>query len=264
MKALHVAVALAPLLVSCVGTTGGEIITFQAAAAGPSDAKAGQPFAFVTDLGWNVVLSTATLHVGAVYLNRSAPVSGVGVTSCILPGTYVAEVTDGRDVDLLSAVAQPFPGPGVGATQPPAIVGQVWLTNVEIDKQDDTKPILQLEGTAAKDGDSRPFKGSISIGKNRAVANADATQAGAYPICKERIVSPIATSITLKTSGELLLRIDPRKFFVNVDFASLPPAADGFAFTDVASPMDQASRNLYAQLHAATNSNSPYSFEWVP
>jgi len=195
---------------------------------------------------------------------EACPSRSVGVTSCILPGTYVAEVTTGRDVDLLSPVPQPFPEPGAGATVPPAVVGQVWLTNVEIDKPDDTMPILLLEGVAEKDGDAKPFKASITIGKNRTVASTDATQAGAAPICKQRIVSPIPTSITLEPSGSLFLRIDPRKFFVNVDFSTLPPARDGFAFADVAMPDDQASRNLYSNLHAAKGSNSPYSFEWVP
>jgi len=264
MKSLTFAAALAPMLLSCVGTTGGETISFEASVSGPSDAQAGKPLEFVSDLGWNVSLSKAKLHVGAVYLNRSVPVSGVGVTSCILPGTYVAEITEGRDVDLLSPEPQPFPEMGVGATTPPAIVGQVWLTNVEIDKAEDPLPILQLVGAADKDGDSRPFRAAITIGSNRTIANTDATQAGAYPICKERIVSPIPARVTLKAAGSLSLRIDPRKFFLNVDFSSLPPSGDGFAFTDVAMPKDQASRNLYANLHGTTGSNSPYSFEWVP
>jgi hypothetical protein len=260
MKAAALAMTLAPLFASCVGTTGGEVIEFRAAAAGPADAQAGRPLQFVSDHGWNVVLSSATLHVGAIYLSRSKPVSGVGVTSCILPDTtYIAEVTTGRDVDLLSPEPQPFPAPGACATSPPAIVGQVWLTNVQIDKPDDTKPILQLTGTAEKEGDSRPFQATITIGKNRTQTNTDATQAGAYPICKERIVSPISTYITLKPSGSLLLRIDPRTFFVNVDFATLPPSGDGFAFSNEAQPNDQASINLYSQLKKGT----PYSFEWV-
>jgi hypothetical protein len=247
-----------------VGTTGGEVITFRATAAGPADAETGKPLHFVSDLGWSVTLSSATLHVGAVYLNRSTPVSGVGLTSCILPGTYVGEVTSARDVDLLSPEAQPFPDPGIGMTLPPAIVGQVWLTNVRIDRQEDMDPILRLEGAAEKGGDSRPFKATIRIGTNRTVANTDATQAGASPICKQRIVSPIPTRISLQPSGSLLLRIDPRRFFLNVDFSTLPAAGEGFAFADVASPLDQASRNLYLNLHAATGSSSPYSFEWSP
>jgi hypothetical protein len=121
-------------------------------------------------------------------------------------------------------------------------------------------PILQLKGTAEKDGDVRPFEASITIGSNRTVANTDGTQAGAFPICKERIVPSIRTRVILDPPGSLLLRIDPRKFFVNVDFSSLPASHDGFAFANVAMPADQASRNLYQRLHKPT----PYGFEWVP
>jgi hypothetical protein len=261
MKASAIFFIAAPWVVSCVGTTGGETVSFRAAAAGPADAVGGEPLEFVSDRGWNVTLSSATLHVGAVYLNRSIPVSGAGITSCILPGTYVAEVTTGRDVDLLSPDPQPFPELGEGATMPPAIVGQVWLTHVGVDKPDDPAPILEVEGTAEKDGTSKPFAAAITIGTNRV---SDATQAGAASICKQRIVSPIPTAITLGSTGTLLLRIDPRKFFLNVDFSTLPASGDAFAFSDVESPLDQASRNLYANLHAATASSSPYSFAWTP
>src|SRR5258708_7100720 len=99
MKALARAIAVGSLLFSCVGTTGGEVIAFNAAAAGPVDAESGQPLTFTNDLAWNVRLTRATLHVGAVYLNRSMPVSGAQNTSCVLPSTYVGEVIAGLDVD---------------------------------------------------------------------------------------------------------------------------------------------------------------------
>src|ERR1019366_392978 len=92
---------------ACVGTTGGQLVTFPAAAAGPADAIAGEPLRFTTDRGWTVVLSTATLHVGALYLDQSMPVSGSQGTNCVLPGTYVGQVTAGLDVNLLSPAPQP-------------------------------------------------------------------------------------------------------------------------------------------------------------
>jgi len=251
--------------ISCVGTTGGEVITFQAAASGPEDAQAGQPLAFVSDLGtelgWNVTLTTAKLHVGAVYLNRSMPVSGVQNTSCILPDTYLGQVTSGLDVDLLSPEPQPFPTLGEGATMPPAIVAQVWLTGGRIDRQDDVTPILQIEGTAEKDGDRKPFTGTITIGTNRIQTSTDATQIGADPICKKRIVTPIPVSIQLQKTGSLLLRINPRFLFINVDFSALPAFGDGFGFTDDVTRTDQPSKNLYNNLRAA---GALYTFEWVP
>ncbi len=84
--------------VSCVGTTGGDQVTFSAVASGPADVSGGQ-LEFVNDRGWHVVLTHAVLHVGAIYLNQSIPVSGAQVTSCILNGTYVAEVTTRRGHD---------------------------------------------------------------------------------------------------------------------------------------------------------------------
>src|SRR5579859_3049450 len=87
--------------VACVGTTGGAIVDFPVAASGPPDAVAGQPLVFQGDFGWTVTLTKAVLHVGALYLDQAAPISGAQDTNCILPGTYVAEVTAGMDVDLL-------------------------------------------------------------------------------------------------------------------------------------------------------------------
>jgi len=253
--------ALATLLASCVGTTGGDVIAFEASAAGSADARAGVPLEFVTDRGWKVSLTTAKAHVGAVYLNRSLPVSGVQNTSCILPDTYVGQVTDGLDVDLLSPDPQPFPVLGEGMTAPPAIVAQVWLTGARVDHVDDATPILQVEGTAEKDGTIKPFTGTITIGANRVQGGADTAQAGAAPICKQRIVSPIPVSLALQKTGSLLLRMDPRFLFVNVDFSVLPARGDTFAFTDDVMQKDQPSVNLYNNLRAASRF---YSFEWVP
>jgi hypothetical protein len=249
------------LLSSCVGTTGGELVTFDAMAVGAAETQPGQPLQFESDRGWNVLLTEAKLRIGAIYLNHSMPVSGVQNTSCILPGTYVGQVTSGLDVDLLSPELQPFPARGEGATQPSAAVAQVWLTGARIDRAEDTTPILRIAGTAQKDGVAKPFTGTITIGSNRVLTSSDATQAGAAPICKQRIVTPIPVAVSLQESGHLLLRIDPRRLFTNVDFALLPPLGNGFAFSDDVNRKDQPSVNLYNNLRSA---GSLYSFEWVP
>ena len=249
---------LLPLVaaVACVGKTGGELVTFPAAAAGPEDATA--TLAFTTDLGWNVTLTKATLHVGAVYLDQSMPVSGSQGTSCILPGTYVAEVVSGIDVDLLSPTPQPFPTSGQGTTIPPALVGQVWLTHGDVSVPDQT-PVLVIAGTAEKGGTTMPFAGQVTIGASR---QASGNAAGADPICKEHIVSPIPTSVEVGRSGGLLLRVDPRLLFVNVDFSQLTQFSDGFGFTDdpTSAQYTQPSRNLYQNLHS---SGALYTFSWT-
>ncbi len=252
MRLRLLAVALALLSGACVGSTGGDLVTFAAVASGPADAVPGQPLEFVNDRGWHVSLTSASLHVGAVYLNQSLPVSGAQNTSCILPGTYVAEVTAGTEVDLASPAEQAFPKAGTGVTIP-ALAGQLWLTGGDIDTVDDDTPIVRVAGVADKNGASLAFTGAITIGQNRATNGATS---GGNPICKQRIVSPIPTALEPRASGKLLVRVDPRLLFVNVDFTV--PASGQYVFPDDSS--DQPSRNLYQNLHSA----APYEFEWVP
>jgi hypothetical protein len=264
MRVLQVLAVVTASGTACVGTTGGQLVDFQAAAAGPADANAGQPFAFTTDRGWHVVLTTATLHVGALYLDQSAPVSGSQGTNCILPATYVAQVipplsSTGIDVDLLSSTPQPFPASGQGTTLPPALLGQVWLTGGDINATEDTTPILVLAGTADQDGTTIPFEGKITIGSNREAGGS--ALAGADPICKQRIVS-IPTAVSVRSTGALLLRIDPRLLFVNVDLSQLTKFSSTYGFSDDPTSPDytQPSLNLYQDLHSA---GALYTFSWV-
>jgi hypothetical protein len=266
-RSLAVFTLFAAALLACVGTTGGDVVDFPVAAAGAADATAGKPYELVTDRGWHVVLTKATLHVGALYLGQSLPVSGAQNTSCVLPGTYVAQVTTGLDVDLLSPLPQRFPTLGHGTTLQ-ALVGQVWLTGGPIDTAIDATPILIVEGTADRAGDVRPFTGQITISTNR--QQQGTTNAGANTICKQRIVTPIPTpDLTIQHDGGLLLRIDPRFLFVNVDFSALAEFSSGFGFSDVPSQADptsplyysQPSANLFQNLHSA---GSLYRFAWDP
>jgi hypothetical protein len=80
------------------------------------------------------------------------------------------------------------------------------------------------------------------------------------PICKQRVVSPIPTSVQVERQGGLLLRVDPRLLFVNLDFSALAPASDGngYAFRDDSS--DQPSENLFQNLIAA---GPMYTFSWA-
>lgn len=255
--------ALACAAQGCVGTTGGDSVTFDAAASGPPDAVSGQPLVFAGARGWQVTLDTARLHVGAVYLADSLPVSGAQATSCTLPGNYVAQVTQGLDVDLLSSEPQRFPVRGQGLTLE-ALAGQVWLTGGDVNQVSDPPVptvVLALSGSAqlaGTPGENRPFTAQLTIASNR--LSAGTGPAGADPICKERIVSPIPTSIEITSQGALWLHVDPRNLFTNVDFGALSPndAGDGFSFKDDSS--DQPSANLYNNLRQG---GSLYSFSWV-
>jgi hypothetical protein len=241
------------LCTSCVGQSGGDTVVFPVAASGPANAVVGQSLSFSSG-AFEIVLTRASLHVGAVYLDQSQPVSGGQATGCYLTGTYVAEETSTLDVDLLNPAAQRFPTAALGITDPPALVGQVWLTGGDVNAASDPAPILVIAGTATQNGTAFPFTGTITIGANRAAASG----AGS-PICKARIVTPIPAPLTIRNTGGLLLRVDPRRFFDFVDFSTLPldPQSGASVFPD--EPGLIAAQNLYANLH----STAPYTFSWT-
>lgn len=250
--------ALALLVGACIGTTGSDLLTFRAYAAGPRDASG--PLTFTNGRGWTVTLTRAKVHVGAVYLNRSVPVSGGQERECFLPGVYVAQVLRGMDVDVLSSRPTPFPEEGSG-TEDVAVTGEVWLTGGRVDALEDRTVIVDVAGTASQGGIAFPFEAALTIGKNRVNASTDPARPGANPLCAERIVTPIPTSVLPRAGGALVLRIDPRGWFANVDFADVPrasPSADLRVFPDES--IGQGATNLYRGVRATT---SVYSFEWV-
>jgi hypothetical protein len=260
MRGLPFALLLAPFLGgACLGTTGFHRVAFHAAASGPPGVVGGGPLSFTSDRGFAVTLSRATLHVGAAYLNESIPTSGSGDTTCFLPGQYVGEVRAGVDVDLLSPALQPFGQAGEGTTQH-AGVAELWLSGGDIDAPDDPAVILAVRGTVVLRGASVPFEANLTIGQNRAPVAAGNVLPGANPICKQRIVTPLLTDVTLAEGGTLVLVVDPRAFFVNVDFAALTPtAADPGTLGFLDTSDDQPSINLYQNLRAA---GGAYRFEW--
>jgi len=255
MRSTWIAVLGALLCGACVGQTGGSTVTFPVAAAGAVDAVAGQPLSFSAD-GFDVVLTRAKLHIGAVYLDESQSVSGGQATGCYLTGTYVAQETSSLDVDLLNPAAQRFGAPALGITDPPSLVGQVWLTGGDVNAASDSTPILVVAGTATKSGMAFPFAGTITIGSNRLPSSGTS---GGNPICKARIVTPIPARVTLRNTGGLLLRVDPRPLFELVDFSTLPadPLSGGFVIPD--KPGLVAAQNFYNALH----STAPYTFSWT-
>jgi hypothetical protein len=241
----------------CLGSTGGELLTFDAFAGGPTDAVAGAPYDFVSGRGYRVSLTTAKLHVGAVYLNRAKPTSVSSDTSCTLQGIYVAEVPGGVDIDLLSPELTKFSVPGF-ATSDTAQTGEVWLMGGDPYAEADAVTILDVAGAATKAGATYPFEGTVTIGDNRKLAPSNSALPGSKPICKQRIVSPIKVRIEPSAGGRLVLRVEPRGMFANVDFASLDGSSGVYRFRDDA--MDQGSQALYDGLHAASG---VYELEWI-
>jgi hypothetical protein len=268
----------APFLVACTGTTGYQLVTFYAAGEGVADAQPGQPYNFMSDR-FQVSLTKAVLHIGAMYLDESLPTSGAAESACTLPGTYVGEVRAGRDIDMLDPSPQEFPvlagaiAPGLGSTIP-AAVGQVWLSGPDVNSTaEQTAPgtilpaVLVVEGTATDTTNAMafPFAGSISI-KPRSAAPPNTALPGTNPICEQRIVSQIRVDITLSQAGRLILHLDPKPLFAKADFSefSEPFSKDPllYAFQDQGqSNSDQPSRKLYENLRA---SGPVYRFEWQP
>jgi hypothetical protein len=255
MKALALCLALAP---ACVESTGGQIVSFDVAAAGPADATGTR--AIDTGLGWHVELTKAKLHIGAVYLNLTVPTAGAQFTNCILPGIYTAEELEGLDVDALSPDPQPFPAPGSG-TDDEVKTGELWLTGGDVNAASDPTIIADIAGTATKASVTMPFTASVTIGGNRFIPSSDPSMPSLHPICKQRIVTPIPIDLRPRDGGTLLVRVDPATWFGNVDFTTLtqvsltPPA---FAFPDDNST--DASQNLFTGLRAATGTYT-FSFE---
>lgn len=252
------ALSAAALTEACVGTTGGDLLTFDAFASGPANTAPGAPLRFTSGRGFAVTLTRAKLHVGAVYLNRSRPTSVSSETQCTLAGIYVAEVPGPIDVDVLDPNLQPFSVKGF-ATTDFAPTGELWLSGGDVNEEEDTTVILDVAGTASKDGVDYPFEGALTIGQNRLPTADDPALPGSKPICKERVVTPIPTSITPSTGGRLVLRVDPSGWFGNVDFTRLEKVGDVFRFHDASD--DQPSTNLFHGLRASAG---VYSFEWQP
>lgn len=253
--------ASAIALCSCLGTAGGETFDFEAHGAGPSDAVAGSPYAFRSGRGFDVELTRANLWIGAVYLNKSVSTSVSSDTSCALAGIYVAEITTGRFIDVLSPTPQPFPELGQTTTEH-ASTAELWLSSGDVDANSDVTVILDVAGTATRDGITYPFDGMVTIGDNRRETPSDPAAPGAKPICKERVVSPIPVSARARPGDDLLIVVDPRGFFSNVDFASLEKVGDDplrYRFRD--DNGDQPSRNLYGGLRAGAGT---YALQWTP
>jgi hypothetical protein len=245
----------------CVGTTGSDLIEFNAYAAGPEGADPSQPMTFTTARGWNVTLTQAKFHIGAAYLDSAMPILGSQATSCVLPGLYVASVPGGVDIDVLDGTPKAFSEPGQG-TATHALAGELWLTGGNVTAQEDSTVILETSGTATQGGVSMPFKGQVTISQNRAIPASDPSMPGANPICRQRIVTPIPVDLTPSAGGALLLRINPAGWFDNIDFAARNPTTNASEVNPISDDnLSQPGLNLFSGLKQA--SSRIYSFTWL-
>jgi hypothetical protein len=254
--------AAAPLVLSCNGTTGYELVNFYAAARGPSDAVKGQPYTFDLD-GQKVTLTKATIHVGAIYLTQSVPQSGGGPAPCVLPGTYdgvfVGEVRGGGDVDLLDPAPHALAVTGQGSTVS-AATGQVWLMHADVNDAVDPLPAVTLEGSVVSGGATITFSGGLTLNFSK---SATSTNTGGLPgsaqICLDRIVQGIPAHLTLAQGGTLVLVVDPKALLAGAIF---PTQSTSIELSGNATDMgaNQPSRNLFDNVRGT----GPYRFEWLP
>jgi hypothetical protein len=217
-----------PLLVvgvvvaSCNGTTGDQLITFSAYASGAPDAA--QPFSAG---GFTIQLTTAKMHLGALYFDEAPPGTGFNGPVCIASGVYAAQVPGPLEVDLLSSRAQEFSVYGSG-TADIAQSWQIWLTDGDVNEVNFAH-MVDLEGVATgSDGTQYSFGAAITINEqNRVPVASDPSQPGESPVCKQRIIQLGGLDIPFFEGGALYVQIDPRAWFNSgVDFSALPPVTD--------------------------------------
>jgi hypothetical protein len=254
------ALVLLALTAGCIPSTGGNFVAFHAEASGDPDVVNGAALTFTTPRGAVVTLTRAKLTVGAVYLNQQNPSNYALEQSCVQRSIYTGEVRGGLTVDALSPAAQPFPVEGNGTDAATHTV-ELWLTGGDLTAAEDDTVVLDVAGTATQGVDTFPFEGQFTIGSNRAIPPRNPALPSSNPICRQRIVSPIAFDTSLREGSTLSLRVDPRAWFVAVDFSGLTQVSSSpllYRFTDDSGSSAEPDKALYNGLRSASG---PYRFE---
>jgi hypothetical protein len=223
------ALVLAVLALSCNGTTGDDLLTFQAFASGVPGAA--EPF---TAGNFTIQFTAVEMHIGALYFDESPPSTGFDTPLCIASGVYAAQVPGPVDVDLLSTAPQTFRVYGNG-TADTALSWQVWLTDDTVGQDNidvaNVTPIVRMEGVATNAaGQSFPFGAVVTINSNRSTGGAQVATPGNDPVCKLRVVQIGGLDLRFFPGGVLRVTVDPRKWFTEqsnpIDFSRLPPITD--------------------------------------
>ena len=248
------------LLTGCIQSTGGNVVAFEAHASGDPAIVTGAPLTFTTPSGFDVTLNRAQLTIGALYLNQQNPQNYSLEESCVQDGIYSGEVRGGLTVDALSAEPQPFPIAGNG-TDARTRAAELWLTGGDLFAEDDDTVLLNVAGVATRGLESFPFEGQLTIGANRKIPPRNPALPGSNPLCRQRIVSPIPFDVRLAAGSSVAVLVDPRAWFVAVDFSELTKVSDVpllYRFVDDSSSSAQPDRALYSALRS---SSGPYRLE---
>jgi hypothetical protein len=245
---------------SCIQSTGGNFVNFELFAAGDSLVLNQNALTFVNSRGYQVELTQASLHLGAVYFSAQNPQSYQAESNCIQPGTYTGQVRAGVDVNLLSTNEVAFAVQGEG-TDLPTRAAEIWLSDGPLDAPESATPILKLAGVAKKDQQQFRFSARVTIGTNRKIPPRNAALPGSNSICHERIVAPIPFDAVLTQGAKLKLSIDVRAFVSTVDFGELSLSENGErVFIDDISSSLQPDVALFNNLKSA---QGPWRFELI-
>jgi len=217
---------------SCNGTTGDQLITFSAYAAGsPKAAEAFTTYDQSGNPAYSVQLTRASMYIGALYFDESPPSTGFDTPVCITPDIYAGQVPGGLEVNLLSPEPQAFTTPGNGSADT-ALSWDIWLTNGDINATANLGVhVVDLQGVATRLSDHQPFSFAAIVTINGVLEGAGArlTQSstpglpGQYPICKQRILAlNLPNGLPFYQGGALRVTVDPRQWLLtsDIDFAS--------------------------------------------
>lgn len=217
---------------ACTEETAGESIEFDTGVVGASS-TGGSVTTFTNSRGWTVELSTAKVAVGPVYFYSAEPyatlfdrVLGIRVAHACPShaqydrGTVLGEVLNQYAVDLLSGeVTSTGLSAGESGTcrmfelhlHPPGDV-PAGSPNGEFSSLQGFT--AYIAGTASKDADVIPFEGGMTVPDEGTM----------------RIVESIPASVALRdmgeTSGRAVVEVYLDQWLTNVDFSSLPEAAN--------------------------------------
>lgn len=225
-------VPLVAVVSACVGSTGGGLVSFKAAGAGPKDAVKGAPLSFAVRASsgkvFSVTLSRAKMHVQAVYLNRVTSTGTQRDDGCYEATSYIGEVRADLDIDALDPSPQYFPKDGT-ALADRALTADLWLGSGAIDDftQESARTVVfDAAGTAQAPGEEAiSFSAAFKIDLNRRRAPRSATYPGTNLICQLRIVDHVPVDVLPVEGGTLVLRVDPRGWFLGTDFDEVKKAA---------------------------------------
>ena len=203
--------------VGCVGTTGGERVTFQAQVVPVAPVDADGVLRWTDEDGWDVAVHEAVVWVGPVYLWTDEPFLQVGWLDRLLPtahagvdhfeaGFLTGEVTRQVRVDLLAGPADLGEGVGIAG---PSRSGEVWLEPVAGGAQ------LVLDGVAARDGVEVPFRIELDYGDTWFDV-----EAGEDPVVLRR-VRGILWDAVLADGGAVRVEVDARQFVRGLPYDTL-------------------------------------------